>query len=101
MNGCGGQQCPVGHPKLRPPDLPTQDRELVPQDKQLDVFRVQATPASNERAQQSPNGEVEEGEGHAADPPQPFAPTLRHRYWRPSGGRFVTLKSDGPIRSVA
>jgi hypothetical protein len=78
MNGGGGQHCPVGYPEPRPRNLPPQDHELVPQHQQLDVFHVQAAPATNEPAQHSPNGEVEEGEGHAADPPQPLAATLRH-----------------------
>jgi hypothetical protein len=86
MNGRGGQECPVGHPDVRPRNLPAQDLELVPQH-QLDVFHVQATPATNKRAQQSPNGEVEEGEGHAPDSPNPLAPRRRHRYWRPSRAR--------------
>jgi hypothetical protein len=30
-------------------------------------------------------GEVEEGESHAVDPPNLLAPPPRHRYWRPSG----------------
>jgi hypothetical protein len=86
MNGRGREQRPVGHPKLRPPDLPAQDRKLVPQHQQLNVFHVQAAAATNKRAQQGPKREVEEGEGHAADPPNPLAATPRHRYWRPSGG---------------
>jgi hypothetical protein len=69
MNSCGGQQCPVSHPELRSRNLPAQDRKLVPQHKQLDVFHVQAAPATNERAQQSPNSKVEKREGHAGDPP--------------------------------
>jgi hypothetical protein len=85
MDGCGRQQCPVSNPELRPRDLTAQDRELVPQHKQLDVFHVQAAPAPNEGAQQSPNGEVEEGKSHAADPPNHLALAQRHRYWRPSG----------------
>jgi hypothetical protein len=84
MHGCGGEQRPVFHPELRSRDLPAQDRELMPQDQQLDVFHVQAAAATNKRAQQSPNGEIDEGEGHAADPPNVLASTLRHRYWRPS-----------------
>jgi hypothetical protein len=85
MHGRGGQRRPISELELRPVNLPAQDRELVPQHKQLDVFHVQAAPATNERVQQSPNGEVEEGEGHAADPPNPLAPPQRYRYWRPSG----------------
>jgi hypothetical protein len=84
MNAGGGQQRPISHPKLRPRNLPTQDRQLVPQHQQLNVFHVQAAPATNKRAQQSPNGEVEKGEGHAVDPPNPPYLPVRHRYWRPS-----------------
>jgi hypothetical protein len=80
MNGCSCQQSPVSHPKLRPRNLPAQDRELVPQHQQLYVFHIQATAATNERAQQSPNGEVKEGKGHVADPLRPLAVTRRHRY---------------------
>lgn len=36
-------------------------------------FTWQAAAATNKRAEQSPHGEVEEGEGHAADPPS-FGP---------------------------
>ena len=57
--------------KLRPRDLAAQDLELVAQDQQLDVLDVQATTTPNERAEQSPEREVEEGEGHVADPPSP------------------------------
>jgi hypothetical protein len=39
----------------------------VPEHEQLDVFHVQAAPATNERAQQSPDGEIEEGESHATE----------------------------------
>src|SRR5919202_1390597 len=85
MNGSRGQQRPVSHPELRTLDLPAQDRKLVPQDEQLDVFHVQAAAATYERAQQGPKGEEEEGEGHAADPPSRLAPTWRRRYWRRSG----------------
>jgi hypothetical protein len=83
-NGCGSQQRPVSHPELRPRNLPAQDREFVPQHQQLKVFHVQAAAAPHERAEKSPNGEVEEGECHAADPPNPLASTPRYRYWHPS-----------------
>jgi hypothetical protein len=49
----------------------TQDVEFMPQHQQLDVFRVQTAAAPNERTQKRPKREVEEGEGHAADPPRP------------------------------
>ena len=80
---------PVGDPELRPRNLAAQDRQLVSKHEQLDVFHVQAAPATNKRTQQSPNGEVEEGESHTADPPNPRRREQRHRYWRlqviPSG----------------
>src|SRR5436190_1904071 len=72
MNGCGGQERPVSHPEFRPGDLPAQDRELVPQHEQFNVLHVQAATATDKRTQQSPNGEVEEGEGHT-----PILPTSR------------------------
>ena len=74
MHGRGGEQGAVSHPELGPRNLPAKDRELVSQDQQLDVFHVQTATATHERAQHSPNGEVEEGEGHAADPPSHLAP---------------------------
>jgi hypothetical protein len=37
--------------------------------KQLDVFHVQATPATNECTQQRAKREIEKGEGHALDRP--------------------------------
>jgi hypothetical protein len=43
----------------------------VPQHQQLEVFHMQPAAATNQRPEQSPNSEIEEGEDHAADPPQP------------------------------
>jgi hypothetical protein len=51
--------------------LTAQHLELVPQHDQLDVLQAQAAATANERAEQSPEREVEEGENHAADPPRP------------------------------
>jgi hypothetical protein len=73
MAGCGCQQGPIRRSELRPRHLPTQDLELVAQHQQLDVFHVQTAAATNKRAKHSPHSEVEEGEGHAADPPSPRA----------------------------
>jgi hypothetical protein len=72
----------------RPRVLTAQNLKLVPKHQQLDVFHVQATVAKNERAKQSPNGDVEEGEDHAADPPSPRL-EARHEYWRPSRQPFA------------
>ena len=75
MAGRGGQQGPIRLAELRAGDLPAQDLELVAQHQQLDVFHLQAAAATNKRAEQSPHGEVEEGEGHAADSPSPQSRT--------------------------
>src|SRR5438128_11719525 len=92
MAGCGCQQGPISRTELRPRDLPTQDLELVAQHQQLDVFHMEAAAATNKCAKQSPHGEVEEGEDHAADPPNPNPNGRRHEYWRPSleGGKAPT-----------
>ena len=59
MNGRRGKQCSIGHAELRLRDLTAQDGELVPQHQQLDILHVQASPATNQRTKQSPDGEVE------------------------------------------
>jgi hypothetical protein len=71
VTGRGCQQGPISCAKLRPGDLATQNLQLMPEHQQLDVFHMQATAATNERAKQGPNGEVEEGEDHVAHPPNP------------------------------
>jgi hypothetical protein len=74
----------IGGAKLWPRDLAAQHLELVAQDQQLEVLDVQPTATSDDRAQQGPEREVGEGEGHIADPPSPRADATRHEYWRPS-----------------
>jgi hypothetical protein len=54
--------------------LATEDLELVPQHQQLDVFHMKPAAATNQRTEQSPKTEIEEGEEHAADPPSPCLP---------------------------
>jgi hypothetical protein len=54
MDSRGSQQRPVSHPELRPRDLASQDRKLVPQHQQLNVLHVQASAATNKHTQQSP-----------------------------------------------
>src|SRR6266511_2274520 len=78
MQRRGSEQRPIGWLELRPRDLSAQDLELVPKHQQLDVFHVQPAAASNKRADQSPNGEVEERESHAGDPPRPRLEEERH-----------------------
>jgi hypothetical protein len=60
VHGRSSQERPVSYPELWPPNLAAQDRQLVPEHEQLHVLHVQAAPATNQRAQQSPDGEVEE-----------------------------------------
>src|SRR5262249_47031771 len=64
--GRSRQQRPVNDAELRPRDLSTQDLELVAQDQHLDVFHVQAAPATNKRAQHGPNGEINKGDAVAS-----------------------------------
>lgn len=64
MAGRRGEQRTISGAKLRPRDLAAQNLELVVQDQQLDVLDVQATRTPNQRAEQSPERHVEEGEGH-------------------------------------
>jgi hypothetical protein len=69
--GCRCEQRSISEPELRLHDLAAQNVELVAQHQQLDVLQVQPTATPNERTEQSPEREVEEGEDHAADPPTP------------------------------
>jgi hypothetical protein len=66
------EQGTISGAKLRPRDLATQDLELVAQHEQLDVLDVQATTTPNECAQQRPEREIEEGEGHGRRSSQPM-----------------------------
>jgi len=72
LAGCRREQRTISRTQLRPRHLTAQHLELVPQHDQLDVLHVQATATANERAQQSPEREVDEGKNHAADPPRPY-----------------------------
>jgi hypothetical protein len=69
--GRGCKQRPISRPQLWPRDLATQNLEFVAEHQQLDVVHVQAATATNERAEQSPKGEVKERKNHASDPPKP------------------------------
>ncbi len=71
MTGRRCQQRPIGRRECRPRDLPAENLELVVEHQQLDVFHVQTTTAPNKRTEQSPHGVIEEGKGHATDPPRP------------------------------
>jgi hypothetical protein len=82
------EQGTITRAKLRPSDLSTQNLQLVAQDQQLDVLDIQATATPNERAQQRPERDVEEREGHIADPPQT----------RPQEGATRVLAPFRPLR---
>jgi hypothetical protein len=58
------EQGTISGAKLRPRDLAAQNIELVAPDQQLDVLDVQATTSPNQCTEQSPEREVEEGQGH-------------------------------------
>jgi hypothetical protein len=62
--------------------LPAQDLELVAQHQQLDVFHMPPATAANERTDQSPHSEADEGEGNAGDPPSLRPIERRHQFWR-------------------
>ena len=64
MAGRRREQGPISYAKLRRRALAAQHRDLVAQDQQLEVLGVQATATANECAQQGPERDIEEGEGH-------------------------------------
>jgi hypothetical protein len=77
-----------------PRDLAAQNIELVAQHQQLHVLDVQATTTPNQCAQQSPEREAEEGEGHDRRS-SPFSrKRARHEYWRPSGWARTSIRTD-------
>jgi hypothetical protein len=98
MHGRSRQQRSIRHPELRPADLTTENLELVPQHQQLNVLHVQTATTPNKRRKQRSKREIEKGEGHAADPPNPCAPEQRHEYWRPSGAAKPSLSVDRAVR---
>jgi hypothetical protein len=71
MAGRRREQGPISCAKLRPRALAAQHSDLVAQDEQLEVLGVQATTTPNECAQQGPECDVEEGEGHYRRSSQP------------------------------
>jgi hypothetical protein len=71
VTGEGGQQGSISCAELRPCHLAAENLELVPQHQQFDVFHMQSAAATNQRTEESPKSEIEEGEDHAADPPSP------------------------------
>jgi hypothetical protein len=91
VTGCRREQGPISRPRLRPLDLAAQNLELMAQYQQLDVLHVKTTAAPYKRAEQRPHSEVEEGEDHAADPPNPREDRRRHEYWRPSRRAWTSM----------
>jgi hypothetical protein len=82
-----GEQRAISGAKLRPRHLATQYLELVAQDQQLEILDVQATATADDRAQQRPEREVEEREGHTGHRLSARPEQARHDYWHPSGDR--------------
>jgi len=77
--------------------------DRVPQHQQLEIFHMQAAAATNQRTEQSPKSEIDEGEDDIADPRSP-RPLERGdtKHWRPSpfkavGVRRLTVEG-GPRR---
>jgi hypothetical protein len=62
------EQGTISGAKLRPRHLATQNVQLVTQDQQLEVLDIQTTATANEHSHQRPERDVEEREGHIADP---------------------------------
>jgi hypothetical protein len=56
----------IGRPRLRTLILASQDRELVPQQHEFDVFRGLGRSSPNEQRQDRGKGQVSEGEEHRA-----------------------------------
>ena len=59
MSGYSGQHRPINNRQLWPRSLAAQNLELVTQQKQFDVFRIQAPAAPNKRPEQRSKREVE------------------------------------------
>jgi hypothetical protein len=117
MAGRRREQGPISGAKLWPRDLAAQHLELVAQDHQLEVLGVQATATPNECAQQGPEGDVEEGEGHyrrssqptregptrvlapfrGLEPPDPIITTLYECPWWSSEGQFADEDGGVPV----
>ncbi len=66
-----GEQGAISRPKLRPPNLTTENLELVTDHHQLDVLHIRTATTANKQAEQSPNSEIKEGEEHAPILPGP------------------------------
>jgi hypothetical protein len=72
------EQGTISGAKLRPRDLAAQNIKLVAQDQQLDVLDLQATTTPNQCAEQSPERQVQQGEGHDRRSSSVLAQTARH-----------------------
>jgi hypothetical protein len=65
----------IGGPKPRALMLTSQNRELVPQQRQLHVLGELGSPTANEQPQNGSKGKVSEGEEHCAILPGPANPS--------------------------
>src|SRR5439155_3218228 len=69
---------PVALRRLRPPRLPPRDRQLVPQNEQLEFLRAIAAREQQDECEQPAGNEVDERHKHR-QPPRTRAPTLPRR----------------------
>jgi hypothetical protein len=89
------EQGTISGAKLRPRDFATQNVQFVTQDQELEVLDIQTTATANEHSEQRPERDVEEREGHIADPPQTRPPEGATRLLAPFRGAV------GPARRRA
>jgi hypothetical protein len=83
MTGRRCEQRAISGAKPRPRDLPAEYLELLAQDQRLDVLDIQATATADECTRQDLERDVEEGEGHTGDPPNPTAKPGKTRVLAP------------------
>src|SRR5439155_23483064 len=71
------QEQPVRLSQLRPPPVPAQDRELVPQHKDLQLLRSRRPATEQHQLEQTANDQVRERPQHARPPPEGEADATR------------------------
>jgi hypothetical protein len=69
------QEKPVGWRELRPPHLPPQNRQLVPQHQDLELLRALAAREQQDQLEQTAGKDVHQRQGHE-QPPGDGTPTL-------------------------
>jgi hypothetical protein len=77
------QEQPVRLSQLRPPPLPAQDRELVPQHQDLQLLRPRRPTTEHHQPEQTANDHVRKRPQHAPPPPDGEADATRPQPYRP------------------